>query len=258
MALDFDGVNQRLIVTDDAILDFPNGDWTMSFWARIPDNSGTFFHYFYSQDSGVSANQFSLLLAQSSVASNPNTFRIIARDSADTALILTSSTTPGTSTDWQHYAARRSSGTFELFVDGTSVTSATPTIVDIAPTNDLRIGCRFDDNADRHLDGSMCEIAKWNTALSDEEITALANGGSVPRFHNSLTFYLPMWGSSPSPDLSGNLSTATHQNSPTRVDHAPVGAHVEPPTNVILPVVLDPGTPSTTQLILRSNRRRRL
>jgi len=47
-AIAFDEVNDRIGVSDDASLTFPNGDWSYSTWVNLDDNSGSNFQYFTS------------------------------------------------------------------------------------------------------------------------------------------------------------------------------------------------------------------
>lgn len=131
---------------------------------------------------------------------------------------LTSTTFPMGS--WNHAAAVfASASSRSAYLNGggkvTKTTTATPT----GMTNTWLAKDRSSGYA-----GILAEAGIWNVALTDAEITALAQG-ALPRAirPQSLVGYWPLYGlSSPEPDLSGGRHNMSLTGTPTQANHAPV------------------------------------
>jgi hypothetical protein len=105
------------------------------------------------------------------------------------------------------------------YLDG----SGTPTSVAraLGTQNTFQIG-GFEGGAG-NLDGLIAELAIWNVALTQGEVSALAAGVQAYRVRrSSLVGYWPFFGlTSPEPDLSGGARNITLANSPAKANHAP-------------------------------------
>ncbi len=104
-----------------------------------------------------------------------------------------STSSPGSSTSWQHIIMVRSGTTGTCYVDNVSVISDAAGSgmngVDVAGS--WYFGMRSDSNADRRLNGQMAEWAKWSYAAGTGMRAALAKG-YAPSFFPNLDWYLPM------------------------------------------------------------------
>jgi hypothetical protein len=195
VAFSFDEVDDRVTLADDAALTLPNGDWSLGGWVKLTDNAGTTFQYFISWGTFDANPSLSFYFVEASNGTDPNKLTAVVNDGSVSvnAWRVLSSTTPGTSTAWQHVALVRSGATITMYVDGASVgsdTATTPAGTDVAGS--LFLGARADLSAGRFFGGSMAEFAKWDRALAAGELAALANGFSPLCLPGSLRWYMPM------------------------------------------------------------------
>lgn len=115
-------------------------------------------------------------------------------------------------TDTLHCLVCRISGTtMELFLDG--VSEATTTFTGTRQTNvaDVRIG-RYRESGSRFdFDGIQSNWVLWASALTNNQIKALANGVNPFSIDpTNINANLPIWGNqSPEPDYTGKAHTGT-------------------------------------------------
>jgi hypothetical protein len=198
MAWSFDETNDNVQITDDAVLTLPDADWSLGGLVKLDDNVGTGFQYFFSWGT-VSANpSVNIFFAETSQSTIPNQLKCIVRD-ADAEYTdgggdgVVSSTTPGTSVDWQHILLVRSGTTLTMYVDNVDVGSATNANVDeINVAANTFMGAREDLDAGRFLGGDMAEWAKWDRALNASERQALTDGYSPAFYPHQRAWYVPM------------------------------------------------------------------
>lgn len=185
MAWAFDEVNDYVTLGDDAALTLPNGDWTIGGWTKLTDNTGTLYQYFMSWGAFMATPAFQWFFTEASEGAAPN--KLSWRFNSTTT---NSTGTYGSSTAWQHIALQRSGTTVSLYVNGSAdaTTSSLSAAVNVADT--FYIGTRQDLNVDRFFGGTMSEWAKWDRALSADELASLALGYS-PIFMKPV-WYLPM------------------------------------------------------------------
>lgn len=131
--------------------------------------------------------------------------------------------TTGLSVDtWHHGCAVFNSATDRrAFIDGgskgTEATSKTPVGLDT-----ISVGRRARLSSGAFFDGDIAHVAIWNATLLDGEVAALAKGFPVMRMRrNSLLAYFPLFGGSPSPDLTGGGYSLTLVDSPTVLTSQP-------------------------------------
>ena len=212
MARLFDEVNDDIQITDGTDLDLPDSVWAVSIWIKLTDNVGALFQYFLSTGAFNAQPSLNWFIIETSNATNPDECRFQARDNDGTQAIMISSGTLGTSTEWIHLIAIRSTvPAEEQYIDGILDGSDVETNFDVmsSPTN-LFIGARSDLNADRMFGGHLAHLIKWDGTFSTSQISALARGANpfIMQTSNKPSYYLPLTGvHSPEIDHSGNGNT---------------------------------------------------
>ena len=82
---------------------------------------------------------------------------------------------------WYHVMLTNDGSTSRLYVNGTQVTSVgESTPMDYTPASVFEIGRYSDDNETHYFDGIIDEVAVWDRALTQMEVTYLYNGGRIP------------------------------------------------------------------------------
>lgn len=93
---------------------------------------------------------------------------------------------------WYHGAFVRTSGTAQLYLNGSTAGSSSASSPYSSDTNaDTTIGARRTTapSFDWYFDGLIGEVAMWNTAISGATITALAGGADADDYSTNLLFY---------------------------------------------------------------------
>ena len=141
-----------------------------------------------------------------------------------------------TDNNWHHLVvtATGASGTLEVYLDGSSLTSTSlGATTATAPNQDLAIGGRIiSGSVNSPIDGSMDEVALWSVALSASEVTDIYNSGTPTDLstdagnYSSSSSLVGWWrmeeGSGTSiADSSTNSNTATLTNGPTFSTNTP-------------------------------------
>lgn len=246
MGWSFDETNDDVQITDNVALTFPDGDWTLSGWVKLDDNIGSFYQYFFSWGAfeGVpSINWFFIEASELPGPSGGLRFHLVDDDATSSGNI-TSTSTPGTRTDWIHLILQRSGNTITQYIDNVADGDYTDAAFDgINVAENLFFGSRSDSDADRRLGGSMAEWAKWDRALNSSERAALVAGVSPWRFQDSLKWYVPMrigGANGLYADYGSSRLTITNNGS-TNANHAPVSiAHLplRSPVSYFIPPVV--------------------
>ncbi len=186
----------HVTIGDNAALTLPDGDWTMGGWIKLDDNTGNRYQYFLSW-SGFSSDPSFQWFFHEALQADANKLSVRVRD-ADGDFYGTgnvmSTGTPGTSTAWQHLAAVRSGSTLTQYINGSADGSETDVSVNSCDaTTAMYLGMRSDNDPNRRLGGAMAEWAKWDRALSTDELAALAAGWTPDQFPTPV-WQLRMWG----------------------------------------------------------------
>jgi hypothetical protein len=191
----FDEVTDYLTVTDSAVLDLPNSDWSIAGWVKLTDNDGAGFQYFYSHGTVDNANTLNFFVDEG----NDNllvSIRDAGGDAWAGAAVAGRLTAAGfgASTDWQHIILRRLTNTCSLFVNNVLAEEENDnTVGAIQPASNLILGGRLDLNSERFLGGYMAEWAKWDSALLAADRAALVAGYSPQLVKpQSLVWHLPL------------------------------------------------------------------
>jgi hypothetical protein len=211
MSLVLNGTTQYLTIADAAVLTLPDGDWTIAGWIKVASNEGSFVQYIISCGAVNANNSLNIYLAEAGDAV-PNKLTLALRDATNSAIARYGSTSVGSSTMvWQHIAIVRSSNVLTSYVDGNVDTAPLDiaTLLDsIDGTGAWCLGSRSATPiAARMFNGRMAEWAKWDSALSTEEIQTLLAGGQPGDVDaENLTWWLPLFADKDSD--AGELTTA--------------------------------------------------
>jgi hypothetical protein len=127
---------------------------------------------------------------------------------------------------WRHVAGTYDLSDIRMYLDGAeSSTAAENRPIAYNASNDLYVGTWDNGAFNLHQDGDYAELGVWSVALSAAEIAALAKGAHPHHIRpDKLVLYLPIWGASPEPDLSGNRQNGTVSGTAI-TDHAPLGPY---------------------------------
>ena len=225
----FNSTTDRVTLTDNAALTFPDGDWTIGGWIKLSANDGTGFQYYMSWNNFNGLPSFQAYIGEESQTDatlrNKQLFNALSSTSGDaynyTVNINRPSTaSPGSSTAWQHVLIRykKSTNTVDYFINGAADYSWTAgsLVNGINYAGSLYFGHRSDLAADRDFRGRLAEFAKWDRYIDNTEAAQLA-AGDAPSLHNtSMSWYCPMIN-----DFTESIVgiTVTNTNASTDADH---------------------------------------
>ena len=171
------GSGNSFNLSDNAALTIPNSDWTICTWINSPTDPGVTYYQQWSTYNAVPS--------WGEYHSSGN-MRIMIRDDSGNILIssdqiITSWPDP---TGWVLLTRRRNGNDYEWFKDTTSV---------FGPNTQPSFGAV---NASAAWNFALSnsyygECAKWDRALDDEEIFAIADGWSMDYFKESRAWYVP-------------------------------------------------------------------
>lgn len=193
--------SQYVTVGDDAAMTLPDGDWSLGGWVKFDDNAGSVGQYFLSHDTIHTANSINLYSYEASYsdASVRNKLTAAILDaggdyySNKSGYHCVTSSTPASSTAWQHVLLVRSGSTLTWYINGAAAGSATnATVNSIDPSGSLHFGTRQDLNTDRCYGGALAAWGKWDRALSSDERSGLAAKKSPLWYPADLVWHLSM------------------------------------------------------------------
>jgi len=153
--------NSALTISASSVFNFGTGDFTIEFWFNIPSGaSGSpYGKTFVSNENGASgytAGAFSLYGLASSSQFRPSFY--VYEYSSSSVMLLPSS---GDYRDgnWHHLAVVRNGSAFAMYIDGSTVASATHSGNCGSSTRNLMIGDNLANNGgDRNLLGKLDEL----------------------------------------------------------------------------------------------------
>jgi hypothetical protein len=155
-SVSFDGSNDYLTVTQNSDINI-TGDLTVSAWVNLDNTSGYNAILTKRQVGGSMNYQFTI----------DHSGKIGLGHSGGDWVYDTNSLTVGT---WHHVAATVSSGTVQFYIDGVAKSSSSGLTI-TGDTNDMSIGATPGYN---YFSGKIDEVAVFNTALTQPNITSLA------------------------------------------------------------------------------------
>ena len=214
MARKFTSASEYFTLADDAALTLPNGDWSLGGWFKITNNAGIYQQWFFNWNA-YSRPYLYAFVFEASAASGANEIKIGVHDGTNFTL-LTGTSTPGTSTAWQHLLLVRSGNTITQYIDGAADGSSNTSITAVDAGVDLHMGGRGVGETNYNFLGELAGWAKWDRALSTAERAGLAAGASAAHYPLSLAWNMPMRG-----DLIENKSFIAVTNNGTTVSAHP-------------------------------------
>ena len=189
MARSFNGSSDYILLADCAALTL-TPPWTIGGWIRVAEPST--LRQLFSWYDGAASDKFDLYLRGNLSPANTMSATIVDSDGDSRTFYSYATPRIGSVTYWHHYLLRcQTGGGYRHYVDGIPCASVQDvSIGSINPATALLIGKRSTNTW--YWKGDMAELAKWDTDLSQEQITALAKGASPLFFPEPLAWYLPL------------------------------------------------------------------
>lgn len=179
IGLSFDESNDYYTIPDNPRLDLI-GEWTLVFYMRVPDITGSDFLYFYSWGPFGTADSLNAYITEA--GQSPAGTLFVQADDTIGDIQRRQSFTVFPSDDFKLVALRNqgTSGTsMHWFVDGVDVTNegvgSSGVLAHLVRADDLEIGRREDGDANRYFGGEISWWGKWDRALSESEMQLLAS-----------------------------------------------------------------------------------
>lgn len=196
MAWNFDGTNDNVTLANHALLDLPDGDWTIAVILKLSSTTGwpNDRGVFYREDSG-GQGAIEVEIDQTAGSANYQKLEIYDDSFANEVALNSNPTAPWSgNTNWTQLIVKRASSNYIVKVAGSTVLSNGLNSVELGEdwTGVFEIGAT---GGNEFFHGQMAEMACWFRSLSDAEEAALWNGsrGFAPSFfRDSLQWYLPM------------------------------------------------------------------
>ena len=186
-AFDCDGVD-TIVMADNSVLDLPNGDWYIGGWVKADSMTGTKTQYVFETDNktGLSDPRIQLYFLEDSNSWQPNEYGVTLLDNDLTIYEpFEDNNAFQNNTSWTYMGLRKHGDVFDKFIDGTSVYSSTKTGINAITVITNPAFCR-------NSGARLAEWAFWDVALTDAQVSALAEGFAPTCFQNNLKWYMPM------------------------------------------------------------------
>ncbi len=198
MAWHFDETNDEVQITDHAALTLPDADWTIAGWLKLDDNVGNIFQYFLSWGTTSAQPNINWFFPETDAGLDNDQLKLVMLDSDGDGFpagAIVGASSPGLRTDWMHLAVvRTGAGVITQYIDGAADGTATDATFDaVNRAGNFHFGCRSDFSATRYFGGDLAEWAKWDRALSADELLGLA-AGFTPDHYPTPAWHVPMWG----------------------------------------------------------------
>lgn len=168
-------------VTDAAVLNFPNGSWSLAGWFKMTSNTGSSYRKVYEHTNwGASGAHYGLWFYETSEGTYGDDIRLVMDDDdADSAVGETTGIDVLNDTAWHHFVHLRSVDTHSLYIDGVAV-GTSPTVISsidaISPAGNAVFGADIDGG--NEFLGNLAEWAFWTRALTENEIDKLSGTNS--------------------------------------------------------------------------------
>uniref|UniRef100_UPI003751EC87 LamG-like jellyroll fold domain-containing protein n=1 Tax=Flavobacterium sp. TaxID=239 RepID=UPI003751EC87 len=162
-ALNFDGVNDRVSITNQPVSNLNN--FTLEAWV-YSTNSGSYQTIYAEGNTSDSNPMFSL-----TKMTNTTGFEIVLRNTSGVGLVVSSTTGYVPLNTWTQVAFTRTSATTaSLYINGINTDNFTFVNPGSIPVNVTNIGVRQRVGFDGYLIGNLDEFRIWNRALPQAEI----------------------------------------------------------------------------------------
>lgn len=194
-AYDFqDVINQHVDMSDDAALTFPDGDYSVGGWVYWDNENGNQFTYIYSWGAHGGANSSRFIIGEVS-SGTPKQVWFDAFDAEGDRANTGGGGTDMEENAWHHWLVVRSGEDTTMYYDGVADSNANDQGSPVGTCNAAGVmffGESDDTNAVNRFEGRLAYWAKWDRALTQDEITALAGGCAPTSYPTELKWYLPM------------------------------------------------------------------
>lgn len=184
-ALQFDGTNDYIVVPDFDYSSAPLG-FTVSFWFRVDDNSGTSYQYMYSHNNYGLQHSLNVYFAETSVpvAGDGDVLKTIFMDQNDAISTEGLDSAPGYADgNWHYYTfvVGNAPGGDWVYVDGVEIATLSFQGSDpFTPPGNIFLGARTDLNATRFLKGFLDEVRILNEPRSADWIKTEYENQNAP------------------------------------------------------------------------------
>lgn len=184
-ALQFDGTNDYIMVPDFDYSSAPLG-FTVSFWFRVVDNSGTSYQYMYSHNNYGLQHSLNVYFAETSVpvAGDGDVLKTIFMDQNDAISTEGLDSAPGYADgNWHYYTfvVGNAPGGDWVYVDATEIAALSFQGSDpFTPPGNIFLGARTDLNATRFLKGFLDEVRILNEPRSADWIKTEFDNQTTP------------------------------------------------------------------------------
>lgn len=147
----------------------PYGDFTISSWIKL-STTGTEKPIYSGRDVGTGSPIVNFQI------SSGNTLVIALRNNSGSGLATAVSSGTFTTGTWYHVVVTYSSGTMQLYINGSADGSGSYSGGTWSNINDTRFG--RDNWNNTYMNGAIDETGIWTRALSSGEVTSLYNSGN--------------------------------------------------------------------------------
>ncbi len=171
-AMEFDGVNDRVVVAHDTAFDITS-DITLSAWVKRDTINGTYDSIIGKHNNSVWDYNLFICGTGSSCYPAHDDQLVFESDATDKLY----STEAITDNDWHLASFTRSGDEYTFYIDGVPAGGGTNGTAFDADSYSIYIGTDVTTVTDTYFDGLMDEIYVYNYALSEDEIKKLYNGG---------------------------------------------------------------------------------
>lgn len=172
-AISFDEVDGFIEIPD---FNYASGNsFSVSFWFRLADNTGSLYQYVYSHGDVSSAHSCNVYFYENGNSSAPR-LRTNVRDSDKTPSTNMDQNEDFIDNAWHLYTLTVSPGNLNVYIDGTLKISSTDGGGSYNPSTGIFIGSRNDHNIDRRYGGLVDDFRLYNRALSQSDVMELFGG----------------------------------------------------------------------------------
>ena len=180
-ALQFDGVDDRVGLTGVTY----TSEFTLSYWFKLADNTGTGYRYLYSDGTVGTQNSLNVYFIESSTVTGSgikNVLRTSLVDSNDgTAITNTSAldipVTGLVDNRWHQYTLTTVTGTgSSVYIDGTLRASSSQGGDTLTTSGSVLLGANSTLSAARFLTGALDDVALYHHTTAASAVAALESG----------------------------------------------------------------------------------